>query len=356
MARSNRGISGFARVANNLKKMGYYPTTDQDASLIGSWLEGEGYLMLDPCCGSGKALKVIKDATLGDGEAFGVEIEEGRAEEARRLGIGVVINEDFLGLSIERGAAGAVFLNPPYDTMEQTHQQFIEHSTDALCEGGVLVLMIPDYELAGKTAAFLEACYRDWRVFRSTDPGFKQVIFFGVRRSGFVQAEGKDLTAATSDATVIGEYEDVDAPFWRRRISRRRPEKAKSRLSRYVIPKTKKFDDIKITFRGIDPARLREKIDLFRADWERLLSHIPEEVNVKRPILPLRKGHIAQVLASGLTDGVIEDPATGERYLIKGSVNRETEVTEEEDKRREITRDVVSILKMDGKGNIQEIK
>ncbi len=80
MARSNRGISGFARVANNLKKMGYYPMTDQDASLIGSWLEGENYLMLDSCCGSGKALKVIKDMIDGDGEAFGVELEEGRAE------------------------------------------------------------------------------------------------------------------------------------------------------------------------------------------------------------------------------------------------------------------------------------
>ncbi len=171
-----------------------------------------------------------------------------------------------------------------------------------------------------------------------------------------MQAEGKDLTAATNDASVITEYEGEDVPFWRRKISRRRPEKAKSRNSRYVVPKTKKFEDIKITFRGIDPARLKAKIDLFRADWERLLSHIPEAVNVKRPILPLRKGHIAQVLASGLTDGVIEDPGTGERYLIKGSVNRETEVTEDEEKRREITRDVVSILKMDSKGNIQEIR
>jgi len=356
MARSNRGISGFARVANNLKKMGYYPTTDQDARLIGSWLEGEDYLMLDPCCGSGKALRVIRDATLGDGEAFGVEIEEGRAEEARKLDIGVVINEDFLGLSIERGSVGAVFLNPPYDTMEQTHQQFVEHATDVLCEEGVLVLMIPDYELSGKTAAFLESCYRDWRVFRSTDAVFKQVIFFGVRRSGFVEAFGKDLASATNEAPVISEYENVDASFWRRGISRLISEKSKSSNSRYVIPKTKKFEDVKITFKGIDPARLKAKIEMFRADWERLLSNIPEAVNVKRPILPLRKGHIAQVLASGLTDGVIEDPATGERYLIKGSVNRETDVTEDEDKRREITRDVVSILKMDSKGNIQEIR
>jgi SAM-dependent methyltransferase len=355
MARSNRGISGFSRVANNLKKMGYYPTTDEDAGLIGSWLEGQDYLILDPCCGSGKALQIIEERIDGTGEAFGVEIEQGRAEEARQLGIGVVINEDFLGLSIERGSVGAVFLNPPYDTTEKTHQQFIERVTDILCEGGVLVLMTPDYELSGKTAAFLESCYRDIRVYRSTDPTFKQVILFGVRTDGFTVAEGKDLTEAVNNAAVIPEYERDEVPFWRRR-SRSRAVKVRSASSRYVIPKTKKFEDVRISFKGIDPARLREKLDQFRADWERLLSYIPEAVNVKRPILPLRKGHIAQVLASGLTDGVIEDPGTGERYLIKGSVNRETEVIEDEEQRREITRDVVSILKMDCRGSIQEIR
>lgn len=356
MTRSNRGISGFSRVANNLKKMGYYPTTDEDAGLIGSWLEGQDYLILDPCCGSGKALQIIEERIDGTGEAFGVEIEQGRAEEARELGIGVVINEDFLGLSIERGSVGAVFLNPPYDTSEKTHQQFIERATDVLCEGGVLVLMIPDYELTGKTAAFLESYCRDIRVFRSTDPTFKQVILFGVRAAGLTVAEGRDLAAAVSTAAVITEYERDEVPLWRRRISRSRAAKVRSASSRYVIPKTKKFEDVQISFKGIDPARLREKLDLFRADWERLLSYIPEAVNVKRPILPLRKGHIAQVLASGLTDGVIEDPGTGERFLIKGSVNRETEVIEDDEQRREITRDVVSILKMDRRGNIQEIR
>jgi hypothetical protein len=311
---------------------------------------------MDPCCGSGKALQIIEERIDGTGEAFGVEIEQGRAEEARGLGIGVVINEDFLGLSIERGSVGAVFLNPPYDTTEKTHQQFITYATEVLCDGGVLVLMIPDYELSGKTAAFLESCYQDFRVFRSTDATFKQVILFGVKTGGFREADGTDLTAKVNDAAVIKEYEEGDVPFWRRRISRSKPIKNKSTHSRYVIPKTKNFEDVRISFKGIDPARLREKLDQVRADWERLLSYIPEAVNVKRPILPLRKGHIAQILASGLTDGVIEDPGTGERYLIKGSVNRETEVIEDEEQRREITRDVVSILKMDSRGNIQEIR
>jgi hypothetical protein len=52
--------------------------------------------------------------------------------------------------------------------------------------------------------------------------------------------------------------------------------------------------------------------------------------NVKmRPAAPLRKGHLAILVASGMTDGVVEKD--GKRMLIKGTVKKEKIKTVETD-------------------------
>ncbi len=358
MARSNTGISGFARVARNLTKMGYYPTKEEDAKLIATWFTGSNYLMLDPCCGEGKALHTIMEARNNDRDgasSFGIEIERNRAEQARKLGIGPVVNEDFLSIIIERGSVGAVFLNPPYDTVDQTHYHFIEQSTDLLCAGGLLILIIPQYELKGKTAVFLESIYENIMIFRSIDTTFKQLIMLGVKKEKRQVSDVAAIAALAVNPPVIREYVEDYGSSWNTRFGigkKKTPSDVK-----FNIPRTKSLEDIKISWKGIDPVVLEEKLGLFTTDWDRLKTFIPEAVCVKRPILPLRRGHLAQILASGLTDGVITDPATGKMYLIKGTVSRITEVVEEdEEKTTEVTHDVVSILKMDTNGNLREIK
>lgn len=76
-------IPSFTQVAGNLANMGYYPTTEADCRAIATQITGYSYTMLDPCCGAGDALKTITANMQGYGEAMGIEIEEGRAEEAK---------------------------------------------------------------------------------------------------------------------------------------------------------------------------------------------------------------------------------------------------------------------------------
>ena len=173
--------------------MGYFPTGEEDCSAIGSWLEGYGYTILDPCCGAGTALKTITLNMSGYGESFGIEIEEGRAEKAKEV-LDAVIHEDLFNLGIEHRSFGAVFLNPPYYQSEALHQPFIEKATEVLAPEGILILIIPDYEVCGKTSSFLSSFYDIIKVFKAIDQRFSQVIIFGLKKKRPEIQEGKDIS------------------------------------------------------------------------------------------------------------------------------------------------------------------
>lgn len=328
-------ISSFDRVAYNLANMGYYPTSEGDCRLIGTHLDGYDFTILDPCCGTGHALKSITDGGVYC-TTVGIEIEEGRYKTAKEL-LSVAIHEDFFNLSIEHRAFGAIFLNPPYNQNEKLHLQFIEKSTDILADDGILALILSDYEFTGKTARFLASFYKDISIHKATDQRFRQAIFFGKKRTVPLMQEGKEVETLTQTSEEIKRIIHAG--------------------DRYEIPQTKEIDDIRILVRSIDPGRLKKTLDSFDDDWKKVIALIPESAALRRPLLPLRRGHLAQILASGLIDGVISHPATGEKYLIKGTTKRIEEVVDEtEEETRIISKDVVTILMMDRTGNIEKIK
>lgn len=329
-------LSSFTRTSGNLAQMGYFPTSKEDCEAIGSRLNGYGITMLDPCCGEGKALKSISTELMGYGESLGIEIENGRAEKAKEK-LTAVINEDFFNLSIESKAFGAVFLNPPYHTNEELHYPFIEKATEVLAIEGILILVIPDYEVSGKTSGFLESHYETPSVYRAIDRKFKQIIYFGKKKKNIEIKDGKELERLTAKAEEIS------------------PESAYGK--KYKIPSTKNIEEVRIHTKSIDPEKIKALLDNFQDDWKKLEAMIPESTTAKRPLLPLRKGHLAQILASGLIDGEITHPFTGEKYLIKGTTNRIEEAIEEtEDEIKMLTKDVVTILMLDQKGTLQKIK
>ena len=101
------------RLMNNIK-LGYYPTDPGNISLLLRGIhfpEGVTTNLFDPCCGCGKALRQL--AQGNNCYAYGVELDESRAEEAQtrlhRVGFG-----SFFHSSISREAFHLLFLNPPY--------------------------------------------------------------------------------------------------------------------------------------------------------------------------------------------------------------------------------------------------
>ena len=108
---TNAAIVG--RLMNNIK-LGYYPTDPDNIALMLRGIrfpEGVTTNLLDPCCGCGKALRQI--AQGNNCYAYGVELDESRAEEAQtrlhRVGFG-----SFFYSRISREAFHLLFLNPPY--------------------------------------------------------------------------------------------------------------------------------------------------------------------------------------------------------------------------------------------------
>ena len=115
--KTNAAIVG--RLMNNIK-LGYYPTNPDHISLILRGIrfpEGVTTNLFDPCCGCGKALRQL--AQGNNCYAYGVELDESRAEEAQtrlhRVGFG-----SFFHSRISHEAFHLLFLNPPYDVVKST--------------------------------------------------------------------------------------------------------------------------------------------------------------------------------------------------------------------------------------------
>ena len=88
--KTNAAVIG--RLMNNIK-LGYYPTDPDNIDLLLRGIkfpEGVTTNLLDPCCGCGKALRQL--AQGNNCYAYGVELDESRAEEAQtrlhRVGFG----------------------------------------------------------------------------------------------------------------------------------------------------------------------------------------------------------------------------------------------------------------------------
>ena len=182
----------IGRLMNNVR-MGYYPTDPENIDLMLKGIkfpEGVTTNVLDPCCGCGKALRQIADGN--NCFAYGVELDEHRAEEAQtrlhRVGMG-----SFFYSRISSGAFHLMFLNPPYLSVmteggnrTRHEKRFLIESMGHLMIGGVLIYVIPYYRLTGDICRALSDNFADVSVWRFTDKEFakfKQVAVIGVRKT-----------------------------------------------------------------------------------------------------------------------------------------------------------------------------
>lgn len=139
--KTNAAVVG--RLMNNIK-LGYYPTDPDNIDLLLRGIkfpEGVTTNLLDPCCGCGKALRQL--AQGNNCYAYGVELDESRAEEAQtrlhRVGFG-----SFFHSSISREAFHLLFLNPPYLSVinesggrSRHEKRFLIESLPALAYGNL---------------------------------------------------------------------------------------------------------------------------------------------------------------------------------------------------------------------------
>jgi len=172
------------------ERLGFYPLPIPEAERIRKFLAfpDKQCCALDPCVGDGAAFAEITSDKRALG--YGVELDAGRAQQARTKEIEVIHGNCF-DVQCPAESFSLIYLNPPYDfeiseeKSQRMEKLFFEHVYRWLKPGGVLVLVVPAKRVADCTV-LLSRHFRDIRVYRLTEPEsvrYGQVAVFGVRRT-----------------------------------------------------------------------------------------------------------------------------------------------------------------------------
>ncbi len=347
----------MARLAS-IAKAGYYPAPPDIVALMARLLfpaakdvySSDRHVLIDPCCGTGEALKVLRDtwwpadkfprSTWNSEYAlYGAELEKGRYKACEKtLGgndSGEIVHCDafMLDLAGSRSMAGKatiLYLNPPYDSDKEfgrLEERWLQRFSTVLQPGGALLFLIPGYALESSIAT-LATQYEDVRAFRLDDTRYavwKQVIVVARKRANPLPMEDHSVRVALSvpplslpilsEATV-----DSIQPLGVQRVARYGQEEwvaAKVDLTG-LLAKVKPWHTLKQGGRGVlVPSERVEPAEHFADVCLRTYTLA----------VPPRASHIAAGIAAGVFNGVrITSTTPGFPALyIKGVFTREFE-------------------------------
>ncbi len=336
-------------------KGGYYPTPERVVDLIADLIhtpsgyyyrERESLRILDPCCGAGDALERLVEGLSRPNalsmETFGIELHRDRAEEAEAR-LDHVLAADLFATSIANGAFGLLFLNPPYDydsEDKRTEHAFLTHCTRYLADDGLLVFIVPRQRLA-VSARYLSTHYARMQCWAFPDPErqvFDQVVLFGFRKTD-------PVPDATAESMVlewaVGE-----------------PEPLRSHAYTEFTPSTTPVGEILFTTRTVDPvaAAAEARRSGLWASTEITDTLWPASDSRTRPLMPLRRGHMAMLVAAGFLNNLVLE-ADDRRILVKGRTSKDMVLVEdapEKEVHREKLNTTVVALDLDD-GQIEDI-
>lgn len=312
--KTNAAIVG--RLMNNIK-LGYYPTDPDNISLILRSIhfpEGVTTNLFDPCCGCGKALRQL--AQGNNCYAYGVELDESRAEEAQtrlhRVGFG-----SFFHSRISHEAFHLLFLNPPYLSVinesggrSRHEKRFLIESIPTLMYGGLLIYVIPYYRLTPDICRVLVDNFDGLTVWRFTDSEFKkfkQVAVLGIRKKRDTELQDtlwlEQLACSPAGIPLLTQL----------------PE------SRYALPAQPMTVN---TFKGERFNQKELEQQLRKSDsFAQMMARSELDSGVKHPLLPLSISQIGLIGGSGMINGLIECDTP---HIIKGRIVKVVRTESEE--------------------------
>ena len=310
-------------------KGGFYPTPIRVIELIlqliapqraslGRGSAPQTLRLLDPCCGAGEALGVVardlRRRTSLDVETFGVELHQERSSLAQQT-LDHTLAADIFRCSIANRAFSLLWLNPPYDhdsDDKRNEHAFLTQCSRYLAPDGLLVFIVPRKRLR-VSARYLASNYSRLSCWAFPEPErevFDQVVVIGERKHDtFPDAYAEAQIARWAD----GELESLDD----------------ARYSQYRL-EAEPAGEVLFTTRTIDPvvaaaearrSGLWQSPQVTDALW-------PQEDARTRPLMPLRRGHLAMLVAAGFPDN-LELEAGDSRILVKGRTAKEMILVDE---------------------------
>ena len=336
-------------------KGGYYPTPDRVVDLVADLIhtptgyyyrERETLRILDPCCGAGDALERLVERLSRPNalsiETFGIELHRDRAQEAEAR-LDHILAADLFATSIANGAFGLLYLNPPYDfdgEQKRAEHAFLTQTTRYLAEKGLLIFIVPRQRLA-VSARYLSTHYGRMRCLTFPDPErqvFDQVVLFGYRKTDPVPDAAAERMVLE---WAVGE-----------------PEPLRPHSYTEFTPATTPTGDILFATRTVDPvaAAGEARRSGLWTNTEITDTLWPAKDSRTRPLMPLRRGHMAMLVAAGFLDNLVLE-ADGRRILVKGRTSKEMELVEDSPE-KEIHRERLNttVVALDlGDGQIEDI-
>ena len=311
----------MARLASQIK-MGFYKTPVEVVNQINKAINiSSKARLLDTCCGEGEALQIIASDT--DSETFGVELDKERFDKAKDALDNVVWGDSLYELICSQKAFGLLWLNPPYDTDEGDYDQkrerfevqFLTRHWKYLQKDGVLVYIVSRHILE-KVASFFRYKCKNLSILRFPDEDywdFSQVVIICIKDRPLkseVARNDKIFQTAISDTYNLSTTEHP--------------------TDIYDIPAINDEDGFMFRSRRLDPEEAVTKVASSPV-WNKveLVALPPVGMNKVHLLMPLREGHLAMLLASGMMDGEVigED---GKRLIVKGSVKKVVDTHNEE--------------------------
>lgn len=259
--------------------------------------------VLDPCAGEGAALALLRDRF--NARPYAIELDEGRSETLKGVIPDAVCPASAFGTKVY-GYVDMLYLNPPYDNElgggSRVEQQFLMHCSASLKRGGLLMLVVPERILGpySDTTTYLRERFDDVRVMRfpETVRRFNEVVVFGVKRDTVKSIDYNERWRFQG-------FEDVE------------PD-AVYNVAATAVP------------RGIEKQEFTQNelaVAFANSPLQRLLES-PKPAPLPRPPLPVTKGHLAMLLASGHMDGLVSPP--GEMpHVIRGTATKKQYLKEE---------------------------
>jgi len=334
-----------------LEKCGFYATSENVAELLKTYFQpADTGRLLDPCAGEGTAASILAKAL--NCQSWGAELSPARAALASEK-MDRLFNTPWQSCHLTSESITLLFLNPPYShdrlgNQKRLELEFLKSTTPKLIRGGVLVYIVPHQLLRDlDVASHLAGYYENIRIYRYPETEFNQVIVLATKRVKFKIPSHEEVHQVQAWADVEPPMlVEVDEPLYK------------------LLPATDKGSGGQpIRFSRLDwqPEEIvdaTQKRSLHSSkEWLDLLNPSRGLGELKQPVMPLKKGHIAMLMASGMMGTLRLNDEDGKPMLVKGRVVKVTEKVEEStDKKGNVTSEIfrdrfvstVAILRQSG--------
>jgi superfamily II DNA or RNA helicase len=334
-----------------LEKMGYYQTSITVAQLLKKYFKpAESGRLLDPCAGEGTAASILAKAL--NCQSWGAELSPARAALASEK-MDRLFNTPWGSCHLTGESITLLFLNPPYShdrlgDQKRLELEFLKSTTPKLIHGGALIYIVPHQLLRDlDVASHLAGYYENITVYRYPETGFNQVIVLGLKRLKFKMPSNDEVQQIQAWAEIEPPMlEDVVEPLYRLL-----PASDKSAGGQPI-----RFSRLDWQPEEIVDATQKRGV-LVSKEWLDLINPSRGLGEFKQPVMPLKKGHIAMLIASGMMGTLRLNDEDGKSMLVKGRVVKVTEKVEETtDKKGNTTSEVfrdrfvstVAILRQSG--------